>query len=55
MRLGKLKIFKERPGVISKGPVWVGFNGSYMYLNSSFLGLIYDMIKYHRDERFFVD
>lgn len=34
-----IKIFKEKPGIISKDPVWVCLCGPYMYIHDSIRGL----------------
>jgi hypothetical protein len=50
----RIKIFKEKAGVISGDPIWVAFEGPYMYLHSTFLGLLKLLITEWRNDRHLV-
>ena len=39
-----MKIFKEKAGVISKGPVWVVINKGYLYIHDTLIGVMWLMI-----------
>lgn len=49
-----IKVFKEKPGVISPEPTWVGFNNYYMFTHKRLLGLLWLMIREHNNERHLV-
>ena len=38
-----MHIYKEKPGVLSDGPVWVCFHNCYMYTGNTLLALLLDM------------
>lgn len=46
-----MKIFKEKPGVISEGPCWVCFHGPYMYTGDSFWLLLKDLWRNWNNDR----
>ena len=41
-----MKIFKEKPGVISDDACWVCFSGCYMYTGDTLFQLFVDMLKF---------
>lgn len=36
-----MKIFKEKPNIISEKAVWVCFSHEYMYISETLFGLLY--------------
>lgn len=46
-----MKLFREKPGIISEEPVWVLFWGPYMHINASLLGLAWEFITEYQDDR----
>lgn len=49
-----MKIFKEKAGVISKEPVWVCLHDCYMYTGDTFIGLLWNMVKYWNDDKMMI-
>lgn len=49
--LRDFSIFKEKPGVLSPGSVWVCFFDEYMYTAPTFLKLVYVMFREWKQER----
>ena len=48
----KIKIFKEKAGVISRNPCWVAIEGGcYLYVADSFFGLLWLMLTEWRHDR----
>lgn len=46
-----MKIIHEKSGVIGETRVWVGLHKEYIYVSSSFLGLLWNMIRNWNNER----
>lgn len=51
MRIGNLVIFKEKPGVVSKEPIWICFHSCWMYAHTTLLGLSWRIIKEWKSDR----
>jgi hypothetical protein len=49
-----MKIFKEKPGVISVKHCWVAIGGGYMYIEDTLLGLIWLLITEWKHDRHLV-
>lgn len=43
-RIGNMKIFKEKAGIISETDIWVCIHGFYLYTHSTFIGLIWTIL-----------
>lgn len=39
-----MRLFREKAGVISAGPVWVFVDGEWLYVGSSLVGLIWVVV-----------
>jgi len=52
--LGRLRIFREKPGVISPGHIWVGMYDCYMHYNESLWKLVWEMVTQYRDDHHLV-
>lgn len=46
-----MKIYREKAGVISEEPIWVFFDGTYMYEKTSLAALIWCIIKEWRQDK----
>ena len=47
-----MKIFKEKPGVISPDACWVAWHRCYLYTSDTLLGLLWDMLtNWNNDSR----
>lgn len=53
-RGGGMKIFKEKPGVISEGPGWVCIDDGYLYTADTLLGLLWMLLTQWKDDRHMV-
>jgi hypothetical protein len=49
-----MKIFKEKPGMISKDSIWVCFADCHMYTADTFFGLAWLMIKEWKSDKHLV-
>lgn len=50
-----MKVFRERPGIISPNSIWVGFGcGPYMYTHSRLIGLLWLMLTEWKDDKHLV-
>lgn len=45
MRVGPVQILRERPGVISEAPCWVGIYSCYLYTAPTLSGLLWQMAR----------
>lgn len=40
----RLRVFKEKPGVISEGPCWVALEPGYLYIADTLCGLVFQLV-----------
>jgi hypothetical protein len=46
-----MKIWKEKPGVISKGPCWCCLYSFYLHTSNSLLGLVVDVVTHWKSDK----
>jgi hypothetical protein len=46
-----MRIFRERAGVISEGPVWVCIYGEWAHTADTLPGLLWDTLAFWRSDR----
>lgn len=49
-----MKLFREKPGVISPGPCWVCFYDCYMHCNESLFWLLVEVVLEYKHDRHLV-
>lgn len=54
MKLFGFTIYREKPGVISKGPCWVCFYGYWMHADYPFWRLIWNVVTEFKNDRHLV-
>jgi len=51
VQVGPIYVFCDLSEVISKGPVWIGFEGIYMYMGNSLPHLCWVILKERMDDK----
>ena len=55
MRIGPLRIWREAPGIVSRGMAWVAMDDAgYLYIAPTLLGLAFEVLTGWRADRHLV-